>query len=484
MKQLTATIIWSLGIIGAAFAFYQFRPGNTKNAFTRLPNNDTTGAPGALDYKGTLVTNTTDLLTFTIGLNNDTYLVDSINKTAWLYIETKAGFYNNTEKKRIPLNLSLVIDRSGSMSGDKIKFVKEAAKFAVDNLTPDDYVSIVAYDDVVEILQQATRVTDKQSIKNKIDKLYDRGSTNLMGGTMEGYTQVKANYRKDYINRVLLLSDGLANAGITEPSKIKEIVRNKNYEDGISLSTFGVGLDYNEDLMTAMAESGAGNYCFINNPETIASVFNKELAGLLNVVAQNIKLSVTLPAGVSVEKVYGYSYAQNANKVNIQLRDIFSEETKGILLRFKIADNAKGKLPFTAAFEYDDAINGKHTTAQLEKDLQPVNESTTYLSFFNEKVMQQVVLYKANDDLEMAMREIDNGDYEKARARVAANNAYLQQNRMYVSKSKELQIMDSANTDYMLQIKEAENMSVDEKKFLQKSSKSENYKVRNKKVKE
>lgn len=344
MKQLSATLLWSLGIVTVAFALYKFQPVSAFKTGTGSPQQDDSSAPAVntpANYKGANKTNKNDVLSFSLGLDNDRYRVDAANKTAWLYIETKAVFFQNKNEKRIPLNLSIVIDRSGSMHGDKLNFVKQSAKFAIDNLTPEDYVSIIVYDDVVEVLQTAIKVENKQAIKQKIDKLEDRGSTNLTGGTVEGYTQVKANYKKDHINRVLLLSDGLANAGITDPAKIKEIVRAKNYEDGISLSTFGVGLDYNEDLMTAMAESGAGNYFFMDNPETIASVFDKELKGLLNVVAQNTKLTVTLPEGVKLEKVYGYSFLQNGKQVSISLRDIFSEETKGVLMRFSLDNGIK-----------------------------------------------------------------------------------------------------------------------------------------------
>lgn len=114
--------------------------------------------------------------------------------------------------------------------------------------------------------------------------------------------------------------------------------------------------------------------------------------------------------------------------------------------------------------------------------MQPETDKTAYLNYFNESVMQQIVLYKSNEDLELAMQEIDNGNYDKARRMVAENDVYLKSNRMYVSKSKELQKMDSTNAGYLLKIKEAENLSVEEKKFLQKSSKNESYKVRGKKV--
>jgi Ca-activated chloride channel family protein len=114
------------------------------------------------------------------------------------------------------------------LNGSKINYVKEAAKFVVDNLTKDDILSIVIYDDEVEVLQKAIKVENKQLIKNKINSIIDRGSTNLTGGMLKGYAEVKSNFSKGYVNRVLLLSDGLANIGITDSAEINKIVSIKN----------------------------------------------------------------------------------------------------------------------------------------------------------------------------------------------------------------------------------------------------------------
>ncbi|GBL36031.1 uncharacterized protein YfbK [Filimonas sp.] len=127
----------------------------------------------------------------------------------------------------------------------------------------------------------------------------------------------------------MLLSDGLANQGIVDPNQIQKIIRSKNNVEGISISTFGVGRDYNEDLMTSMAETGTGNYYFIDNAAEIAGIFKKELNNLSEVMAQNAELKITIPEYVNIDRVYGQPYDQQGRTLTIKLHDIFSQETKG-----------------------------------------------------------------------------------------------------------------------------------------------------------
>ncbi len=211
-------------------------------------------------------------------------------KELYLYINIKAEKARE-KKERTPLNLSLVLDRSGSMQGDKIKYACEACKFVADNLEPNDILSLVIYDDQVNVLSASAPVKDKLKLKQLINSITDRGSTNLSGGMLEGYNQVHTTHDKKRVNRVLLLSDGLANQGITDPKILQQMAREKNQTEGMTLSTFGVGEDFNELLMTGLAEYGSGNYYFIDSPDKIPTIFAKELQGLLSVVAQNTNIT-------------------------------------------------------------------------------------------------------------------------------------------------------------------------------------------------
>lgn len=188
------------------------------------------------------------------------------------------------------LNLALVLDRSGSMGGSKLEYTKEAAIYAVHNLLPEDRVAVVIYDDAVEVLVPSTPVKDgRAAIANLIRTIRTRGSTALHAGWLEGATQVAAYQEAGRLNRVVLLSDGLANRGETNPGVIAEQVR-ELARRGVSTSTLGVGLDYNEDLMTAMADAGEGNYYFIESPADLPRIFAQELAGLAGTLGTRVRL--------------------------------------------------------------------------------------------------------------------------------------------------------------------------------------------------
>lgn len=420
------------------------------------------------------------LLTLSTGFQND-YFTDQKNE-GFFYVEIEADQYANSNYKRPAMNLSVVIDRSGSMSGDKIRNAKKAAKHIVDNLNKGDYLSIIVYDQSVSALHHQARVTDKLAIKRKIDGIQERGSTNLMGGAMRGYEEVNEYYRSGYINRVLLLSDGLANEGITSPSSIKRIIQDKFREDNIAISTFGVGNDYNEDLMTAMAESGNGNYYFIEKPDAIASIFRKELNGLMEVVAQNTNVIITVPNSVKVDKVYGYAHTQKGNKVEIKINDIFSNETKGILVKYRINKNEMpNSLNFTTSLLFKSASTNRNSSLALRNTQQFTNSASVYNEHFSEWVDAQVVLNHANYKMEMAMKAIDQGDYAKGRAMVKETQTYISSKKVLVEKSTELQRAQTANASYDTEIEDIENRSSSERKYIQKSGKNTNYMIRAKK---
>lgn len=204
---------------------------------------------------------------------------------------------------RPPLNLALVLDRSGSMSAEKkLTYAKEAAIGVIEQLLPTDRVSVIIFDDEVTNLVPSTLATDKNQIISLIRSVAPGGSTALHGGWKAGVDQVRRHLIPGGLNRVLLLSDGLANVGITEPDAIAGDVHSATRE-GITTSTLGVGLDYNEDLMEAMARSGDGNYYFIESPTQLPTIFATELHGLMATVGQRVSLGIEPAAGVVVADV-------------------------------------------------------------------------------------------------------------------------------------------------------------------------------------
>jgi len=201
------------------------------------------------------------------------------------------GANSEVSVTRAPVNTAIVLDRSGSMAGDKLENAKKAALQALDRLGPDDIVAVVAYDDNVRVLVPATRATDKREIAAAIMRLTAGNTTALYAGVSRGAQEVRKFLAANRINRVVLLSDGLANVGPSSPAMLAGLGASLAKE-GISVTTIGLGLDYNEDLMTRLAMASDGNHAFVENPTMLASIFDREFGELLSVVATNVEVRI------------------------------------------------------------------------------------------------------------------------------------------------------------------------------------------------
>ncbi|MBI1183216.1 VWA domain-containing protein [bacterium] len=430
-----------------------------------------------------LPSDSNDLVKLTASLNNLYYYPARTDSGNYLYLEVATNDVKVDEKERKPLNISLVIDRSGSMQGDKLAYVKKAAEFVVDNLNATDFLSIVSYDEEIITEWAAGPVTDKTLIKQKINSLFDRGSTNLGGGLLQGYAEVKKHFNANYTNRVLLLTDGLANVGITNPVQLMQMAKNYNIEHNISLSTFGVGIDYNEDLLQGMAEYGAGNYYFISSPEDIPAIFKQELEGLLAIVAQNSLLEITLPEGVEIEHVYGFKYEKEGSKLKIYFRDLVSGSEKGVLVRLKVNEQYDGDLFFSSQLTYQRAIGDYNTdTLLVNCVLQPARDHELLASGRNAEVEQWVTFYEANLRIEKAMKAVDRGEMDSARTMINYNKSYIEGRKDKWGSNKYIEMSDETNSKYDTVVVEMNEMDEEEIKANQKAVKSENYlqKVRKK----
>jgi Ca-activated chloride channel family protein len=248
---------------------------------------------------------------------------------------------------RPPLNLALVLDRSGSMSdAGKIDYLKRAAKLAVDQLGENDTLSIVEYDDQITLMRAAARVGDTAEIKRKIDELEPRGSTNLTGGMMRGVEEVRhamdgTASRDGTITRVILMSDGLANTGITDPTEIGRLVRDAKH-DGVRISAIGLGRDYDEDLMQAIAENGGGRYYYVESPTQIARMFQQELSTLFETCASDVEIQFHGTAVIKKVDVVGYEDATGSHDAKRALEDVYAGEKRSVLLRLEVATPLSG----------------------------------------------------------------------------------------------------------------------------------------------
>lgn len=209
------------------------------------------------------------------------------------------------QPRRKPLNLALVIDRSGSMSGKPLEEAKRCATFIVDSLDPDDRVSVVSYDSQPKIVIPARPVGDRAGLRTAIRGIQSGGTTALYDGWNQGADQAAGSANEEYISRVLLLSDGQANAGLTDPDEIAAHCAGMA-EAGVTTSTYGLGHGFNEDLMVAMARAGRGNHYYGQTADDLMDPFREEFELLQALCARRLRLALRAPANVAVEVLNDY----------------------------------------------------------------------------------------------------------------------------------------------------------------------------------
>jgi len=421
--------------------------------------------------------NFTKPLKFSASLNNRYYYK---NKELYLNLEVLADEIKSSNP-RTPLNISVVIDKSGSMaSKNKLDFVKKAVEYIVDELQYDDYISIIVYDDNVSVLYYSSQVEDKISLKNEIRKIKSSGYTNLSGGMSEGFRQVEKTFKRGYVNRVLLLSDGLANRGITDRLELINIVKGKSDDGGIIISTFGVGNDFNENLMADIANYGKGNYYYINNSSDIPEIFANELKGVRLLASQNTEIKVKFNSEyLSVNKIFGYIYNVNDDELSINLKDIFSGQKKNILIKFDIKKRIDRWIEFENYLIYENVLdNHNRVEEKIIKEVAPAKDIVEYEQGENVTVKQNVVRYEANDIMEQALLDADNGNYEEARLKIKKGKEYIDENAGSVPPSAEMQQQYENLDKYGRELEGAETKSEEEKKEMQKTGKYQNYESR------
>ncbi len=327
-------------------------------------------------------------------------------------IQPKVGM----EGGRMPINTSFVLDRSGSMSGSKLQHTKRAVEFAISHLDPEDYASVVLFDDNIDVLSPHIKVTEKDSITQLIRGVSSGGCTNLSGGLLKGMELVKDVAGEDRVNRVILLTDGLANKGITEPGKLVKMVR-EIYSQNISVSTMGVGDGFAEDLLVDMAEAGNGNFYFIASPDEIPGIFEQELSGLLSVTGQNLSLSTTPRDNVEVTRFLGYPARLADGTVYVNLPDMYNGDTKTVLIEARVNPADRGRLPLLDInFKYTD-VTGDLTTINydISAEMEVTDDPACIESGVNLQVFKEVEIFRTSEVQEEAIKESDKGKYEKAR---------------------------------------------------------------------
>lgn len=347
------------------------------------------------------------------------YDVISTARERRLYVLARIQGGESTARARRPaLNLSVVLDRSGSMAGDKLDYVKRAAQFLVQHLSATDWFSLVTYETHVTVDAAPSHVIYKDQINQAIQRVKSGNSTNLSGGWLQGCNLVEANMADGQVNRVLLLTDGLANVGVTDSERLANMAKAKR-DEGVSTTTMGVGMNFNEDLLRAMANQGGGAFYFIDNPDQAANIFREELRDLLSVVGQNLTITLTPTGAVQWIKQFNtYPTEENGGTVSFRMGDLFAEEVKLLLVELNIpALESLGQIEVARlVFSYDELTENAaiRRTHELPIIINSVSESEYADHKPNDAVVRTMLLLNAARAREQAVKHADQREFERA----------------------------------------------------------------------
>lgn len=301
----------------------------------------------------------------------------------------------------------------------KIEQAKNAAIKAVEKLNNGDFISIVCFDDKVEVLVEATKINtkNKKDIISKIKTINVRGSTNLHDGWLKAATEVAKNMSEKHVNRVILLTDGQTNAGIVNPKEIENNVF-KLYGKSISTTCMGIGEGFNEKLLEAMSNSGGGNFYFIENDAELESMFNDEFSGLSNVVATDVKLKFIKGQGTIKQQLNSFVEKDGEYLLN----NILNGKNLDILFEFdvKVKKNQKNLEIGKILLSFKNEL-GEKEEKEIELIIPVVNKETWDNMEYNKEVkVQETLMIVANNKFQMASA-IERGDLEYAKGLMASS---------------------------------------------------------------
>jgi Ca-activated chloride channel family protein len=349
-----------------------------------------------------------------VSLDKPTMLADK-KQSAFVKVGL-TGFRLEGKDRRARVNVAIVLDKSGSMQGDKIAKAKDAAIAAIGRLGSDDIVSVVAYDSTVQVIVPATKLSDKELVIQQIRRIEAGGSTALFAGVSKGADELRKFLDKNRVNRVVLLSDGLANVGPQSPSELGALGASL-MKEGISVSTMGLGLDYNEDLMTKLARNSGGNHVFIEQAEDLVRVFNHEFNDVLSVVAQEVAIEIRVADGVRPVQALNVDAEINSQQVIVQMNQLYSEQEKYLMLEVEVPPTTAGTSREVAEVRVSSAVSANFSQSPAEVEAK-----------LNAHVCACAVLQISNARSKLATELRDQGDIEGARKLLLENSRYLGEN--------------------------------------------------------
>ncbi len=352
------------------------------------------------------------------------------------YLKINLTGFEMEEKERSPINVAIVLDQSGSMSGEKIGQAKQAAIMAVERLRPQDIVSVIAYSDVAQVLVPARKARDLEPIIESIRQCWPSGSTALYDGLSAGISQVRENLDDERINRVVLLSDGLANVGPSSITEFTALAANLR-KAGIGVTTMGLGLDYNSELMTELALHSEGNHAYIKEAQDIEHAFEREFGVGLSVAAKNVRVKIRFADGVTPLRVLNSRTAVIQDRqINAHFSRLYSGHQASLLLEIEVPPGIAGSRQEIATVDLSYTNMKTHQADFLSRAIAVAfSDSLTQVRHHERRGVMVAVAQNQGVRWNLeAVRLRDQGQYQAARDQFRRTSAYLeQQGKQYQS---------------------------------------------------
>lgn len=326
-------------------------------------------------------------------------------------------------ENRAPLNVALVVDRSGSMRGDPMVQARRAARTFVDQLEPQDRITLVSFDHevVTDVESIAVDQEGRAMLLDAIDDLDARGATNISGGLRRGYEEVLEYTDPQMVQRVVLMTDGIPNRGITDADGLANQAGGIQH-DGVSVSTLGFGPDYDAELLAMMATEGAGNFRHISDAEDLERAFDDEIDDLQSTVASGLEVELHLQPGVEIEEVYGFSRHDADDHTRITLGDLETEGRRSavISLDTDTPDVDPGELRdlLDVRISYVDRLADEDVDEQFELDTRITDREDAVEEAVDTDVMVRVEEQRTLQSLREIEERYQAGDREGAQQRI------------------------------------------------------------------
>lgn len=375
----------------------------------------------------------------------------------------------NTRITRPKVNLSIVLDRSGSMSGQKIENAKDAAIEALRRLGQGDICSVVIYDHNVETIIPAQSAANIEWIESRIHSIMPGGNTALFGGISQGASEIRKNLDRGYVNRIILLSDGIANVGPSSPEDLGRLGAALLKED-ISVTTIGVGTDYNEDLMARLSQNSDGNTYFVESSHDLPRIFTAELGDVLDVVAKRVKVIVECPADIMPVRIIGREGRIKGRTVELSLNQLYGGQEKYALVEVTVPAGKKGEdmevaraeVSYVNSFTQEKGSSKGMAKASFSDDMMAVEQST------NLHVQKELYL---NINALAEEKAITLSDEGKTTDAAAVLKGSAQSIRGFADKYNDHDMLEKAKAiEQEADALEAEGMSDKQRKFLRSKS--------------